>query len=392
MKVRSLSHRFTSFVTWTSWTLRNSRAKKEAKKLLGYIVTVERSIQSLEIIESISEKNASLRLFLIDESGLEEVFTKTIQHSNISFVVSVCLPNHQAVLAGKFLKNEVIVIVTSEGTFRDRILPLILQTPQSYKIHSSSGLADDDVYIQPFLFAIAKEVLVALDHAFHILHKPSGDNDTWPSPQSPRDSDDTHRGDSYSRSTSTASPLNTSKDEAKDAATYIPHILLKDESNDNGVSSVSLTNWARSRMRVMGYSTGGAVAGLVAMILDGSMNISSDALVQRYAGKMRGKVQAMCVAPPPCVSRGVTCGSVTSVVAGDDMMTRCTNSTYAMFQKKLMEDIQANNDEKGRRKYGNRMTAHDGNVSVYKRLTSNLQQWRKSKSSLIASSSKQACK
>lgn len=65
---------------------------KEAAKVYEYTRTVERGLQSAEIIQAVSVKNASMRDKYLSEAGLVEVKRVTVSVNKVRCVVSVLVP------------------------------------------------------------------------------------------------------------------------------------------------------------------------------------------------------------------------------------------------------------------------------------------------------------
>lgn len=92
---------------------------------------------------------------------------------------------------------------------------------------------------------------------------------------------------------------------------------------------------SRPAIHFVGHSLAGGVAALAANILHGTLpmpNLSKS--VRTRGGGGRGLTSAHCVGCPPCLSANVPCPFVTSIVNGDDVVSRMSQaSLHSLYDR-----------------------------------------------------------
>jgi len=352
--------------------LRKSKIKKEAAKLWEYIQTVERAMQTAEIIQALSQRNTTFQqdeaaykhdsqfLKQLHAAGLKELRTVEVTANKITLCVSVLQPifepsssngNYSAFMQNFQLGELVIAVSWKHSNNTSHIFKRLLKLVDSEQPLvgiplKAVGFAREEISLQPTLFRLAQLALDAISDLLGPL----------PTPANIITSTSSHN------STTEAKPLNitikatnittnnsTTDDDNYSSIRIVPH----DEPTHLPAPS---TIAYPTSIRLLGYSTGGSVAAYMAMLLDGSMNISlkllsspsaensiqppkwfyaSVANTTRLLGFFAGRVSCVCLGPQPCMSRSVIPRCVTSVVCGDDAVARLSGDSLKELRGKL---------------------------------------------------------
>eukprot|EP01032_Pedospumella_encystans_P028113 gene28113-31757_t len=269
---------------------------KEAAKVYEYTRTVERGLQSAEIIQSASAKDDVTRNKYLSEAGLVEVKRATVSVNKVRCVVSVLVPKitvadsrdlrtrnatsagsalrsnstdfltnpskdydkeqpekeqHTATSPPRFHHNEVVVCITEapgrESTKIARMLRLVTRPNQEiiHAIEDERSGENNELLMQRTYLALAHKVL---DEIREFVSEEV----------------EITRDEIVSNTTSTNTNGTSS------------YFSLDKENNNDSTANVTDDKRTRivrkyDRIRVIGHSAGGAVAALAGLILDGGV-------------------------------------------------------------------------------------------------------------------------
>jgi len=221
-----------------------------------------------------------------------------------------------------FHPNELVIAIIDDSSLPN-ILRVLDSDPLSVSL--SSGLVEEEVYVQPTLLAMALKCLIAIKDIVLPL---------VPVQENTADSIDNYsNNDSKSNSSQSAQAQNQ-------------RLVLRTASGQP----------VPSKIRIVGHSAGGGVAALMTVILDASLNITSTpsslpasapaplALsdIKPFIGSYnKGKVKCVCLGPPPCLSRAIIPRSVTSVLCGDDILPRVSPESLELLRDRVVKGVKA---------------------------------------------------
>jgi hypothetical protein len=107
------------------------------------------------------------------------------------------------------------------------------------------------------------------------------------------------------------------------------------------------TTYEPQSLRILGHSAGGAVAAYVAMVLEGSLNITVNAqkkakvTFEQYNGLYNKRVSCIALGPPPCISRIVVPRFITSIICGDDIIPRASFDSIEHMKERSWKALEA---------------------------------------------------
>jgi len=305
--------------------------RKEAAKLYEYVTTVERSLQAAEILQATRNTNDAERVQWLLDSGLEELKRVVVEHNGLACVVSVLRPlpvvaenddakssnSGKAHAGGKnnerkqrtapkaFAPGELVVSVVELGDAHQSLSNALraMKVAEVTVPLKAVGFVSEEATLQPTLLALAVK---GLEQCKEVLLAPPTATAAVP-PQALR---------SDPNATETTLPVS-----AAPASTPPAPSVPRPE-----------------QLRFVGYSAGGAVAAYMALILDGSLASSHELLspCTPFSAAFSKRVQCICLAPPPCLSRTLVPKFVTSILCGDDLVPRASPDSIARLKDRVL--------------------------------------------------------
>ena len=277
---------------------KKKKSSKEATKLFEYINTVERSFQACELCQTVAIQDVNERTSALLEIDLEEVKRVTVSHGKFQCIVAILRPiqqvssSEEASNVSRYRPREyLLVIVDDEKIAISRILKLLNKKEKMLPL-KSVGFVQEEISVQPSIYALTKQVLA---EAKDIIMQQANVS------------------------------LNV--------ADSTPDIALHNNSIANTSSSSSTS--PPKFLRLVGYSVGGGVAGLVTMILDGTLR-TKDPDLQPFTGLYKDAIKCIALGPPPSSSRSIISRNVISVICGDDCITRATHETLEHLKDRVV--------------------------------------------------------
>ena len=273
------------------------------------MTVVERSLQCTEILAATSiysnlsapvDKNTPEDWR--NDIGLIEVSDrKTFQWQNVTISMSVLIPRQDDNTLGRYKPGEVIVAFQDICDERNDLLnTLSFLDIEPVRVNCSGGLGNERLMVHPGVLRLAEQAINSLAEYMHcgngLCQLPNTEN------------------------SNSELNYNTTTD------------LLRN------ITSI----------RLVGYSIGGATAAIASMILDGCISMQNDIQCSEsdsnrthrsaYATKQIlsifsgvDSIRCFTIGSPPCVSRGIIPRYVSSVILGDDIVTRTTKESTSHF-------------------------------------------------------------
>lgn len=337
---------------------------KEAAKVYEYTTAVERGMQAAEILQAAASRNASLRRALCSDAGLKEEKRVTVSEGKLKVTVTVLRPFSNSTAAaspedgsstaqpasalGKrsrsqaalermeksrpvaYRKGEIVIAVTEEGGQEELAVARLLRVLSK---GTPLQLGEAGLVVQPTLWRLATKALQAVRECV----------------------------DEAAVATDSAEPGTLNRRNNSSTASAAGDV---DPAGIPGPQYV----------RLVGSSTGGAVAALMAVVLDGGLlsspgkpvipdgsdgatddppsSVGSAAqhgsTVPRLAteaenitGTFAGHVQCLALGPPPCLNRATVPRYVTSFVCGDDVVPRAHPAALRSLNKRVLAALEA---------------------------------------------------
>lgn len=341
---------------------KKSRNTKEAAKLLEYITTVERGMQSCELLQATMQLDESTRIEFLRAAGLNEVQQFTVSANKVSCTVTVLLPastTQDAPSDGS----------TSKTTSGD---------------NSLHAVEPDEVVI-----VVTDDIHSDSELNLGLLLRAATTDDVMSLPVSRSSSIGNGRSKSNSNSSADKARKASGKKDGVKAASLAPNVTVMctfldlatqieeqlrpllakayrlrgnqpeesdrtlesdadhEDDHDDETVAPSLKP-AFGRVRIVGHSAGGAVGAYLATLLDGFLTIpsssssfpsTSSSLVSNggvsLQGLYAGRVRCLSLGPPPCLSRSVIPNFVTSIICGDDIVCRAQRESLAELRHKV---------------------------------------------------------
>ena len=120
----------------------------------------------------------------------------------------------------------------------------------------------------------------------------------------------------------------------------ITHIIdpgqIQNESGEEVDEAVEVLVSSRPAIHFVGHSLAGGAAALAANIFHGTLPMPNSNKSKRTAqgGGGKGRTSAHCIGCPPCMSANVPCPFVTSIVNGDDIVSRMSQaSLHSLYDR-----------------------------------------------------------
>jgi hypothetical protein len=329
--------------------------KKEAAKIFEYVLTVERSLQAIEILDAI-QYPLNDRIKVLQQAGVEELQQYRIQINNMKCIMSIMIPKndsffhkselHQSNVSSmvepslnmtsskskrynepKFHTGEMIIAITDyrddlhysrhqtkakkskqkrksklsdedEDDEGDELLLSLFTKKHDTISLQSKGLVEEEITIQPDLIQLTNQALSYLED--YLL------------PSSSSNSRDIVKPDTVSslmKNKSSRKLFTEVNHFIEESSSVSTEAVIKNEgtfaNTKNCQNSIEiLSNYSivtksgirqPLRIRLMGYSAGGAVSAYLAMILEGSLNTSSPLLSNSmpFVGLYKNYVQCL---------------------------------------------------------------------------------------------------
>ena len=334
--------------------------KKEAAKILEYVTTVERMMQTAEILQALESSNIDRRKKLLREAGLKEVIFSAlfscsdqtnewllqvrraqIFRSRCCCTVSILLPLNDTApqsRVGKtsqhhFHPSELVVAIIDSSPL-SQLLTALDKVPRVIPLRGT-GMVREEVSVQPVLFQLAIKALNEVRD--HILPAPAYASAT----ESPIE--DTASSMGGGTSTHSAMEPMLSRDAHNATSTNSSTVR----------STVSLSGEALPlRIRLIGHSAGAGVAAIMSVILDGTLNPSlPQAELERLSPFIglyaNGMVRCYAMAPPPTIGRAIVPRGVSSLICGDDVIPRSAPAALSRFRDRVTQAVLAKRKRSG---------------------------------------------
>jgi hypothetical protein len=310
---------------------KKSSNSKEAAKLREYITTVERGLQTCEILQAASIKNnKKRRLKSFSNAGLKEIEIFSVSVNKVHCSISVLSPeNDSSSLSSstteskRFYPDEIVVAivddVSSEEIGISQLLRLAgIEKPTAFSTTASEEEVQGSISVEKAKFLIQPTFLKLSLQVCDNLRKLS---------------------------------------------------LFSDSADSEPVSP--------RRLRIVGHSSGGAVATYLSLILDGMLQVPNKYYFNRSAatisnfsladgttaknfssfpynvsngdeypvlgnistmfGKYHGRINCFVLGCPPCVSRTLVPKFVSCLVNGDDIIPRAHYNSLEQFKKRVIK-------------------------------------------------------
>ena len=281
--------------------------RKEASKIEEYTGVLEKYNQVLEIVQSVGMHNKVNRGTYLRYAGLVEQKRFIIKWRNIPVIVSILQPWQQHwnnskqmdnitttfnEIDPRFENDEILIAISDYNMIGDTIsLKSIFNTlceKSTSKQLRQVGFVSEDVMLQPTLYEIAKVV-------------------------------------------------------TKQITPYLDHYCGQCNNSNNqtkrdGIKYPSM----RKKMRILGYSIGGAIGAYTKMLMDGTLNFNSKKIENSQLNEIKSShfhenIECCCIAPPPCISRSVVSSDITSIAIGDDIIIRSSRDTINSLRLRLLK-------------------------------------------------------
>lgn len=281
----SFKKNFSLMARYKKFVEGNHKNKKEANKILEYANTVERSLQAAEILQACAVKNEILRAERLRDCGLTECAAWSCAANNLKCVFYVMRPtpptNDSETSPRKFYINELVVGVVDDCSVSN-LLRALDEESETMEL-GSSGMVQEEVEVQPTLFKITSACL-----------------------------------------------------------SYLGEFVLGSNASASDQVSIVSQNVTKaghplpSSIRIVGHSCGGGVAAILTSLLDGTLNVTSEAEASPFIGTYRDKVSCVSLGPPPSMSRAAVSRSVTSVICGDDVIPRASRAALTSLGDRVL--------------------------------------------------------
>jgi len=317
-----------------------SPKKKEAAKLYEYVTTVERSLQAAEVCQAVRNSNEVERAEWLKNAGLVELKRFVVEHNKLPCTVAVLAPmsTPTAEASGTSIRSsnstaksartaaaterkartapqayapgELVIAVVETGDCLDAVSKAL----RVFKADSvvvplkSVGFVEEEVTLQPTLLELTKQALEQCEE-FLVAARP-------PAPTAPEAT--AEGGEAAAVKAATTGDAPPPPAEPASQQRVLP-----------------------TQIRLMGYSSGAAVAAYMALVLDGSL-VSEHKLLKGtapFAKLFHKGVRCYCLAPPPCVSRSIVPRFVSTVVCGDDLVPRASHASISRLKDRLLKAL-----------------------------------------------------
>jgi hypothetical protein len=321
---------------------KKSSNAKEAAKLREYITTVERGLQGCEILQAVSIKNnEKRRVKALRSAGLDEITKFSISSNKVHCFVSVLSPTNASLSSSPFSSLS-SSIAESKRFYPNEIVVAIVDDVKS-----------DDIEISQLLRLAG-------------IEKPT---DLSTSSSKLKEVDD---GMTFEKVKFSVQP------------TFL-ELSLQVCENLRNLSAFYITRGFEStaprRLRIIGHSSGGAVATYLSLILDGILLVPEKVYANRATfsivnpteadgtvpknyssfsysnssddeesprsdnistlfGKYHGCINCLVLGSPPCISRTIVPKFISCLVNGDDIIPRTHYNSLEQFKKRVIKVLQ----------------------------------------------------
>ena len=320
--------------------------QKEASKVLEYINTVERGMQACEILQCINEKGDEKRSQQLSSAGLKEIKRVTLTDDKLSITMSILSPIVS--FDGRFAKGEVILAFV-DACGIESLLRMCTKPTESVPL-KSVGLLNEEVTLLPVILELAMQGI----HAAREVIMPAqlqiddeGDDEKVNGRKGMKKSVEIQtRGEDRERKKGKG--LKKGK-KMKDMTKKKKDVYSEKEtvssfgrlSKTHSISGTVLPQ----KVRVVGHSAGGAVASYIAMFLDGVLSVQENdhgggREVGDLLGMYKDRVRCITLASPPCISRNIVPRYVSSLICGDDIISRAHEESLSYMRKRVLSSLQ----------------------------------------------------
>ena len=331
----SLEARYESFLSDSGSGKVSKKKSKEAGKLYEYVSAIERFLQGAEVLQAASQTDNNVRREWFSDAGLEQVMCVPLSANKLHVVMYVLKPKTNdeetpKVKGGKGVKlskeeKEVAtrprkydagetVIVFVEATSDSAVslaqmLRVMGEEPLTLPL-SSVGFVQEDVTIQPTFLDCAKQALERLEGVFV-------------------KADNAHAADEEARRGESGGEDDSEK-------------VAREGGEDEEEAKEGVQSSYTGSVRIFGYSAGAAVGGLVGMVLDGSLRTDDSRAnpAPPLRAGFKHRMQAVLVAPPPCISRSIVSQNILSLVCGDDVVPRTSPDSITRLRRRVLRALQ----------------------------------------------------
>ena len=327
-----------------------SPKKKEAAKLYEYVTTVERSLQAAEVCQAVRNSNEVERTEWLKNAGLVELKRFVVEHNKLPCTVAVLAPiatqtpetngsstNSTAKSARTaatdrktkttpqaFAPGELVIAVVETGDCLDAVSKAlrVFKSDSVVLPLKSVGFVEEEVTLQPTLLELTKQALQQCEE-FLVAARPL----------------DATVPEVTTATAAAAAAAAGEKGQAAEAAAV--KAAPAGDAPPPLAASASQQRVLPTQIRLMGYSSGAAVAAYMALVLDGSL-VSEHKLLKDtapFAKLFHKSVRCYCLAPPPCVSRSIVPRFVSTVVCGDDLVPRASHASISRLKERLLKAL-----------------------------------------------------
>lgn len=288
----SLQDRFNKFILKLPKLTKSNRKRylKEASKVLEYINTIERSLQAAEILQSISSIQSQN---LLQDIKLKEIESFNISDNKIQVRVSFLVPFHNP----KFDLNMTRRELNQPQRYESNELVVAI-TEKFPKAHSTMINLMQELAKEPLILTLPSTGFVDEDVGIHPVF------------------------------------LNLSQ-----------KIILKlKEFETRLINETDFIGRSISKIRFVGYSSGGVIASYTAMLLDGSLNTScaknfNETTINEMIGKYQNNVTCVSIGGAPSISKSIIPRNIISIICGDDVIPRITSTSLENLHSRIQHSL-----------------------------------------------------
>ena len=308
--------------------------QKEASKVLEYVNVVERGMQASEILQSLSEVDEKKRRKYLESANLKEIKRIHLKWDKVQVIMSVMRPI-QRDASGRVGEGELIIGLVDNCNI-ENVLRMCTKPTETVAL-KSVGLLSEEVTVLPVILELSMQALEDLgDLLIPASVVVADDEDSKESTSSSHGIREGMKG-----KTKLKSRVKVNEDGNSNGSDCLEsestHQIRKVASQTHSRSGEVLPR----KVRVLGHSAGGAVAAYIAMILDGSLSIQEngrervDPVIELY----KDRVRCITLASPPCISRNIVPQFVSSLICGDDIISRAHEESLAYMKKRVLNSL-----------------------------------------------------
>lgn len=314
----SLTNRYLKFIQ------KKSRNTKEANKIYEYIDTVERGLQACELLQ-IHQMQKRIEFF--QNIGLSELIGYQCSFHNIQVHVSL-LNMTQEMLSQYHSSHNNTNASHSFATFKPNELILLID----------ESLPGENDEINNLLHILSKETPKNISLLTQSINQPNNNNKL------------NSNHNNYKSQTTLVQPTlyDLSLNIFQQLSEYlnVSYPMLFD---NNPTNSTNETNFIilPTKIRIIGRSSGGAIATYLSYMFDGLISFSKDSLEKQISNHFHHSVKCITLGCPPCVSRSLVPKFITSIICGDDMIPRSNHKSLETFRNRVTKALKAGAGKKG---------------------------------------------